>query len=81
MKSLNIIVTVIKDSQLLINSSVDLPVGEYNAVLVLEDQPISSSLKTSIQEAQALFRKYIPASIKLSQELIEERRLKALSKY
>ncbi len=79
MKTLEIIVTITQDGKLLVNSPVDLPVGEYNAVLVLEDQPIRSSVQTSVQEAQALLRKYIPASRKLSQELIEERRLESLN--
>ncbi|WP_414574817.1 hypothetical protein [Anabaena sp. CCY 9402-a] len=79
MRALEIIVTITQDGKLLVNSPIDLPVGEYNAVLVLEDQPISSSIQTSVQEAQALLRKYIPASRRLSQELIEERRLESLS--
>ena len=78
MKSLEIIVTITSDRQLLINSPVDLPEGEYHAVLVLEDKPISSSIEASVKEAQTLFRKYIPASRKISQELIEERRLEGL---
>ncbi len=79
MKSLEIIVTITSDRQLLINSPVDLPEGDYNAVLVLEDKPISNKIEASVKEAQALFRKYIPASRKISQELIEERRLESLS--
>ncbi|MEA5564849.1 hypothetical protein [Anabaena sp. UHCC 0399] len=79
MRALEIIVTITQDGKLLVNSPIDLPVGEYNAVLVLEDQPISSSIQTSVQEAQALLRKYIPASRRLSQELIEERRLESWS--
>lgn len=79
MKTLEIIVTITTDGKLLINASVDLPVGEYNAVLVIENQPIRSSIQSSVQEAQALFRKYVPASRKISQELIEERRLESLS--
>jgi acetaldehyde dehydrogenase (acetylating) len=79
MRALEIIVTITQDGKLVVNSPIDLPVGEYNAVLVLEDQPVSSSIQTSVQEAQALFRKYIPASRRLSQELIEERRLESLS--
>ncbi len=79
MKSLEIIVTITSDRQLLINSPVDLPEGEYNAVLVLEDKPIRTNIEASVKEAQAIFRKYIPASRKISQELIEERRLESLS--
>lgn len=79
MKTVEIVVTITQDGKLLVNSPVNLPVGEYNAVLVLEDQPIRSSVQTSIQQAQALVRKYIPASRQISQELIEERRLESLS--
>ncbi|UKO96629.1 hypothetical protein [Nostoc sp. UHCC 0870] len=79
MRALEIIVTITQDGKLLVNSPIDLPVGEYNAVLVLEEQPIGSRIQTSVQEAQALLRKYIPASRRLSQELIEERRLESLS--
>jgi hypothetical protein len=76
MKSLEIIVTITSDRQLLINSPVDLPEGEYHAVLVLEDKPIRK-IQTAIQEAQAIVRKYIPACRELSLELIEDRRLDA----
>lgn len=78
MKALEIIVTITQDGKLLVNSPIDLPVGEYNAVLVLEEQPIIG-IQTSVQEAQAILRKYIPASRNISQELIEERRLESLS--
>ncbi|WP_427161698.1 hypothetical protein ACQFX9_09140 [Aliinostoc sp. HNIBRCY26] len=78
MKALEIIVTITQDGKLVVNSPIDLPVGEYNAVLVLEDQPIIS-IQNSVQEAQAILRKYIPASRNLSQELIEERRLESLN--
>ncbi len=79
MKALGIKVTITSDVKLLINSSVNMPVGEYDAVLVIEDKPIQDSVQTSIQNAQALFRKYIPASKTLSEELIQERRLESLS--
>jgi hypothetical protein len=79
MKALEIIVTITQDGKLLVNSPIDLPVGEYNAVLVLENQPICSSIQSSVQEAQTLFRKYVPASRELSEELIQERRLESLS--
>jgi hypothetical protein len=47
--------------------------GEYNAVLVVEDRYIH----TSLENAQAIFRRYIPANRKLSEELIQERREEA----
>ncbi|MBD2439154.1 hypothetical protein [Nostoc sp. FACHB-110] len=79
MKTLEIIVSITSDRKLLINSPIDMPVGEYHAVLVIEEQPIQDSIQTSVQNAQAIFRKYIPASKELSQELIDERRLEALN--
>lgn len=77
MRTLEIIVTITSDGKLIVNSPVDMPVGEYNAVLVLDDQPIQNHLQSSVQNAQALFRQYIPASRKISEELIQERRLEA----
>ncbi|AFY33771.1 hypothetical protein [Calothrix sp. PCC 7507] len=79
MKTLEIIVTITNDGKLLVNFPVDMPVGEYNAVLVIEDRPIDNCVQTSVQNAQALFRQYIPASRELSQELIQERRLESFS--
>ena len=79
MKTLDIKVTITKDGKLLVNSPVDIPMGEYNAVIVLEDRPIEHHLQTSVQNAQAIFRKYIPASRKLSEELIQERKEESLN--
>ncbi|BAZ29806.1 hypothetical protein NIES4074_22530 [Cylindrospermum sp. NIES-4074] len=79
MRTLEIIVTITSNGKLIVNSPVDMPVGEYNAVLVLEERPIQNHLQSSVQNAQALFRQYIPASRKISEELIQERRLEALS--
>jgi hypothetical protein len=79
MKTLEIIVTITSDGKMLVNSPVDMPVGDYNAVLVLEEQPIFSNVQPSVQNAQTLFRKYIPASRELSEELIQERRLESFS--
>ena len=79
MKTLDIKVTITNDGKLLVNSPVDIPMGEYNAVIVLEDRPIEHHLQTSVQNAQAIFRKYIPASRKLSEELIQERKEESLN--
>ncbi|AFZ23753.1 hypothetical protein Cylst_1469 [Cylindrospermum stagnale PCC 7417] len=79
MKTLEIKVTITSDGKLLVNSPVDMPVGEYDAVLVLDDRPIQNRIQSSVQNAQSLFRQYIPASRKISEELIQERRLEALS--
>ena len=78
MRTIGIRVTVASNGRLLVNSPIDMPVGEYNAVLVMEDQPIKSHTRTSVENAQALFRQYVPASRKLSEELIQERREEAL---
>jgi hypothetical protein len=40
MKTLDIKVTITNDGKLLVNSPVDIPMGEYNAVIVLEDRSI-----------------------------------------
>jgi hypothetical protein len=56
-----------------------MPMGEYNAVIVLEDRPIEHHLPTSVQNAQAIFRKYIPVNRKLSEELIQERKEESLN--
>ncbi|HCQ21849.1 MAG: hypothetical protein LW814_14050 [Anabaena sp. CoA2_C59] len=79
MKTLDIKVTITNDGKLLVNSPVDIPMGEYNAVLVLEDSPITHHVQTSVKNAQAIFRKYIPASRKLSEELIQERKEESLN--
>ncbi|CAD5970909.1 hypothetical protein [Planktothrix agardhii] len=77
MRTIGLKVTITSNGKLLVDSPVDIPVGQYNAVLVIEDQPISDQAQTSVQKAQALFRQYIPASRKLSEELIQERKLEA----
>ena len=63
MRALGINVTITSYGKLLINSPINRPVGEYDAVLVIEDRPIQDSVQTSIQNAQTLFRKYISATI------------------
>ena len=77
MRTIGLKVTITSNGKLLVDTPVDIPVGQYNAVLVIEDQPISDQAQTSVQKAQALFRQYIPASRKLSEELIQERILEA----
>ncbi|CAD5914112.1 hypothetical protein [Planktothrix agardhii] len=77
MRTIGLKVTITSNGKLLVDSPVDIPVGQYNAVLVIEDQPISDQAQTSVQKAQAIFRQYIPASRKLSEELIQERKLEA----
>ena len=77
MRTIEVTVTVESSGRLLVNFPVDMPVGEYNAVLILEDQPIHYP-QASIENAQAIFRKYILADRNLAEELIQERREEAL---
>jgi hypothetical protein len=79
MITLGVTVTITSDGKLLVNSPVDIPKGEYKAVIVLEDQPISDNLHDSVKNAQDIFRKYIPSTRKLSEELIQERREESLN--
>ena len=79
MITLGVTVTITSDGKLLVNSHVDIPKGEYKAVIVLEDQPISNNLHESVKNAQDIFRKYIPSTRKLSEELIQERREESLN--
>ncbi|NJL88502.1 MAG: hypothetical protein HC916_00920 [Coleofasciculaceae cyanobacterium SM2_1_6] len=77
MRTIEVKVTIESNGRLLVNFPIDMPVGEYNAVLILEDQPIQHQ-QTSIEKAQAIFRKYIPVDCNLAEELIQERREEAL---
>ncbi|MFM7368289.1 MAG: hypothetical protein ACKO2Z_10930 [Sphaerospermopsis kisseleviana] len=79
MITLGVTVTITSDGKLLVDSLVDIPKGEYKAVIVLEDNPISDNLHNSVKNAQAIFRKYIPPTRKLSEELIQERREESLN--
>ncbi|BAZ82993.1 MAG: hypothetical protein ACKPEO_20105 [Sphaerospermopsis kisseleviana] len=79
MITLGVTVTITSDGKLLVDSLVDIPKGEYKAVIVLEDNPISDNLHNSVKNAQAIFRKYIPPTRKLSEELIQERREETLN--
>jgi hypothetical protein len=78
MKSLEVTVTVSSDGQLSISTPLDIPTGAYKAVLVLDDQPLSSS-PSSVASAQAIVRQYVSANRNLSEELIHERREAAIN--
>ncbi|NET58759.1 MAG: hypothetical protein F6K47_22190 [Symploca sp. SIO2E6] len=78
MKTIEVLVNVANNGRLLIDFPVDMPAGEYNAVLVIEEQPKQNYTQASLKIAQAIFRQYVPASRKLSEELIQERREEAL---
>jgi hypothetical protein len=79
MITLGVTVTITSEGKLFVNSPVDIPKGDYKAVIVLEDQPISDNLHESVKNAQDIFRKYIPSTRKLSEELIQERREESLN--
>jgi hypothetical protein len=79
MITLGVTGTITSDGKLLVNSPVDIPKGEYKAVIVLENKPISDNLHESVKNAQDIFRKYIPSTRKLSEELIQERREESLN--
>jgi len=57
----------------------DMPTGEYEVVLVLNNRSAQNTRQSSIQAAQDLLRKYVPAGRSLSDELIQERRAEGLS--
>ncbi|NET57025.1 MAG: hypothetical protein F6K47_12930 [Symploca sp. SIO2E6] len=78
MKTIEVTVTVANNGRLLVNFPVDMPAGEYNAVLVIEEQPTQNYTQASVETAQAILRQYVPTSRKLSEELIQERREEAL---
>jgi hypothetical protein len=78
MKTLEVTVTISSNGQLSIDPPIDIPMGAYKAVLVLDDQPIQYP-QSSVESAQAIFRQYVPASRKLSEELIQERREEAIN--
>lgn len=77
MKTIEVRIIVKNSGKLMVDSLVDMPAGEYNAVLVVEDQVVRHT-QTSVQNAQAIFRRYIPTARRLSEELIQERREEAL---
>jgi hypothetical protein len=77
MKTIEIKVTVSSNGRLLVDLPIDMSSGEYNAVLILEDQPINTN-QNPLKEAQKIFRQYVPPSRKLSKELLQERRKEAL---
>jgi hypothetical protein len=79
MITLGVTVTITSDVKLLVNSPVDIPKGKCKAVIVLDNQPISDDFHNSVKNAQDIFRKYIPANIKLSEKLIQERREESLN--
>jgi hypothetical protein len=79
MKTREIKVTISNTGELLVKSPLNLPVGDYDAVLVVNEQSAENPRHFSIEKAQTLLRKYIPATRNIADELIEERRLEALN--
>ncbi len=48
MRTIGLKVTITSNGKLLVDTPVDIPVGQYNAVLVIEDQPITVNLSEVI---------------------------------
>jgi hypothetical protein len=84
MKTIEVQITIESNGQWSIDSPINLPLGKYKGVLVVEDQPIEpqpieSSIAASLENAQALFRQYVHPDRKLADELIQDRRAEALN--
>jgi hypothetical protein len=52
---------------------IDLQIGEYDVVLVLNNSSVQTEKHSSLQAAQDLLRQFIPHGRSLSNELIQER--------
>lgn len=76
MQTIKARVNVDEDRKLTIQLPENTPIGEYEAVLVLNPlfQAATSSNQTAIQEVQSLLRQWIEPGRSLSDELIQERR-------
>ena len=79
MKTIEARVNIDEDRKVTIQLPVDMPTGEYEVVLVLNNRSAQNTRQSSIQAAQDLLRKYVPAGRSLSDELIQERRAEGLS--
>ena len=74
MKTIEARVSIDEDRKVTIQLPADMPTGEYEVVLVLNNRSAQNARQSSIQAAQDLLRKYVPAGRSLSDELIQERR-------
>ena len=79
MKTIEARVNIDEDRKVTIQLPVDMPTGEYEVVLILNNRSAQNARQSSIQAAQDLLRKYVPAGRSLSDELIRERRAEGLS--
>jgi len=79
MKTIEARVNIDEDRKVTIQLPADMPTGEYEVVLVLNNRSAQNTRQSSIQAAQDLLRKYVPAGRSLSNELIQERRAEGLS--
>lgn len=76
MKTLELRVTITANGKLSVDCPINLPLGEYNAILIVDEKPIQKK-PHSLEQAQRILRKYIPPQRNLSAELIQERREEA----
>jgi hypothetical protein len=74
MQTIEAKVQVKADRIVTVQLPVDVQMGEYDVVLVLNSSSAQAVRQSSIQAAQDLLRQFIPAGRSLSNELIQERR-------
>ena len=79
MKTIEARVSIDEDRKVTIQLPADMPTGEYEVVLILNNRSAQNTRQSSIQAAQDLLRKYVPAGRSLSDELIQERRAEGLN--
>lgn len=78
MQTITTQVKVNEDRTLTIQLPVDLPTGDYEIVLVLNNRSEQPAKPASLQAAQALFRQFVPEGRSLADELIQARREESL---
>jgi len=79
MKTIEARVSIDEDWKVTTQLPADMPTSEYEVVLVLNNRSAQNTMQSSIQAAQDLLRKYVPAGRSLSDELIQERRAEGLN--
>jgi hypothetical protein len=79
MQTIKAKVQVKADRMVTVQLPVDVQMGEYDVVLVLNSSSAQAVRQSSIQAAQDLLRQFIPAGRSLSNELIQERREEGLN--
>ncbi len=67
-------VNINQDRKLTIQLPDNIPAGEYEVVLVLNNSLPQTSVQPSIAAAQALLRQFVLPGRELAKELIEQRR-------